>query len=147
MGQEVTEGDRPLGRPEARLAGGVEALEHLGPREVRDDLARGALQTELAALDELHDGGRRDRLGHRGDPHHRVRRHRRFLAELPLAERALVERPLVCGCGRDDARHGLRLHGLAENLVETLEVRHAPLPLDALGAITGHLRHARQVYP
>src|SRR3989449_11119609 len=49
VGQEVTERDRPLGRPKPRLPGRVEALEHFGRGELRDHLARRTLEAQLAS--------------------------------------------------------------------------------------------------
>ena len=127
MGQKVAERDRPLGRPQAWLPGRVEALQHPGLVEVGDHLDGRAIEIELAPLDELHGGGRRDGLGHGRDPDDGVCRHRSRLPQRPLPERALVDEPRVGGDRRHDPRHRSGLHGLAEHFVEDREVRHARL--------------------
>jgi hypothetical protein len=44
---------------------------------VRDERRHAIVEREPALLDERHDGGARDRLGHAGDPEERVGLHRR----------------------------------------------------------------------
>src|SRR5438445_247071 len=145
VGQEVTQRDRPLGLPEARLAGGVEALEHFRGGDFRDDLARRTLETELAPLDELHRRRGGDRFGHRRDPDHRVECHWRVLTELPLAEGALVENSPVAGGDCDDAWHGLRRNGLAEDRVDALEVWHWSISFWMRRSPTAEPRWLRQL--
>ena len=103
VGQQVTQRDRPLGRPELGLALGIEALQHLRGAELHHDVADRLVETELALLDHLHGSDRGHRLGHRGDPEHRVRRHRCTAHEVALAEGAFVEDALVVGGERHDA--------------------------------------------
>ena len=127
VGQQVLQRDRPTGRPEPRLARRVEALQHLDRRELADHVARRLFEAQLAALDELHRRGARDGLGHRRDPHHRVDGHGRVLAELALAEGALVERAAVGRGHRHDPGHRFRLDRFAEHRVERGVGRHGLL--------------------
>jgi hypothetical protein len=94
VGEQVAQRNRPLRRPEPGRAGGVEALEHLRRAQAGVDVGHGALELQLALLDQLHGGDGRDRLGHRRDAKHRVERHRRALAERAHAEGTLVEQAL-----------------------------------------------------
>ena len=50
----------------------VEALEHLDLAELRHDRLDCRVEVEPSLLDELQRAGRRDRLGHRRVPEHRV---------------------------------------------------------------------------
>src|SRR2546426_2727916 len=56
----------------------------------------------------------------------RSERHGRRLAEIPLAEGALVQHFRVGRGHRNDPGHRLRLDGLAQDPIEVHEARHGP---------------------
>ena len=128
VGHEVAQRDRLRRRAQLRLAVVVEALEHLGRGEVRQQFADRLVERELALFDQLHRARGRDRLGHRGDPEHAVGGHRIVLAEVALAERALVDHLLGGGRHRDHAGNLPGVALLAENLVDIRLVLHGWLP-------------------
>ena len=111
VSEEVAQRDRSLGGAKLRCAAGVEPLEHLGLLQLRKQLAHRLIELQLALLDQLHAGGARDRLGHRCDPEHAVRGDRG-------PERALVNDALLVCCNGDEARHGPRVDGLAQRLID-----------------------------
>ena len=118
VGHEMAQRDRLFGRPQFRLALGVETFQHLRRGEVRQQLADRLVQRELALLDQLHAGRGRDRLGHRGDPEHAVGGHGIVLGQVAFAERALVDH-LIAGRGhRDHAGNFLGLAFLTQNLID-----------------------------
>ena len=82
-------------RPQLRLALGVKAFEHLRRGEIGQHLADRLIERELALLDQLHAGRRRDRLGHRGDPEHAVGGHGVVFGQVAFAERALIDHLLA----------------------------------------------------
>jgi hypothetical protein len=119
VGQQVPEGDRPLGGAQQRRATGAEAFEHLrrGQRGFADVRHR-CVEAEPALLDELHRPNAGDRLCHREDAEDRVERHWRPAAELAHAERPLVDRPLVARRHRDDPRHLASRDRTAQHLID-----------------------------
>ena len=119
VGQQVAQRDRPLGRPQLGRARGVEALRAPAAEASSGSSSPiGLLELQLALLDQLHAGRRGHGLGHRRDPEHRVGRHVRAVGHVALAERALVDDPLVGRRDRDDARHGPGVDRLTERLVD-----------------------------
>ncbi len=67
MAEQVGNGDGPIGGNHLRRIGGP-AHEHLRGGKLRQDAGHRIPQPEAALLHQLHDGHRRDRLGHREDP-------------------------------------------------------------------------------
>ena len=115
VGEQVLERDRPLGRTQLRLAARVEAFEHLHVGDLGQDFPDRTVERELALFDKLHRRSAGDRLGHRGDPEHGVERHRIRLAEVALAECALID-DLAAGRGHcDDTRHLSRASAASRN--------------------------------
>src|SRR6185295_14275432 len=88
--------------------------------ERRVDLGGRRVEAELALLYLLHRGGAGQRLGHRGDPDHRVERHRRVLIERALAEGAFVDRPARRRRHGDDAWDVTRVHAALQHFICTL---------------------------
>ena len=72
--------------------------------EVRNEWRNAIVELELAFLDELHDGGAGDRLGHAGDPEQRVRLHRRLVLDIRVTKAARVDQLAI-------AHHGNRATG------------------------------------
>jgi hypothetical protein len=93
----------------ARLAGVVEALEHLDLRYLRRVLFCGVAKTEHVLLDKLHDRHARDRLGAREGGEVGIRGHRHSPAELALSGGALVKILVAVRRHRDHARHAVLL--------------------------------------
>ena len=118
VGQQMPQRDRPLGRPQPRRAGIVEPLQYLGRRQFRKHIPDRLIQLQPALLDELHSRHRGHRLGHRREPEDAVGRHVGPVHEVPRAERAFVEDPLVGRRHRDDPRHLSGLRGLAQDRVD-----------------------------
>ena len=118
VGHEMAQRDRVLRRPQFWRAIGVETFEHLRGGEIGQHLADRGLERELALLDELHGGRRRDRLGHRGDPEHAVGRHGVVLGQVALAERALVDHLFAVRGDRDHAGNFLGLALLPQDLID-----------------------------
>jgi hypothetical protein len=118
MGEQMPQRDRVLRRPQLRLALLVETLEHLRRLEFGEQRAHWLLELQLALLDELHGGGRRDRLGHRRDPEHRVECHVGALGEVALAERALVQDPILRHRRCDHAGDVPAFRRLAQNRIK-----------------------------
>ena len=111
-----------------RLALGVETFQHLRAGEIGQQLADRLIERELALLDELHAGRRRDRLGHRGDPEHAVGGHRIVLGQVAFAERALIDH-LIAGRGhRDHAGNFLGVAFLTQNLIDLGFALHGSPP-------------------
>ena len=74
-----------------RLALGIEALEHLRRGEIGQHLADRRVERELALFDQLHGGGGRNRLGHRGDPEHAVCGHAGGFGQVAFSEGPLID--------------------------------------------------------
>jgi hypothetical protein len=92
------------GVAQARLAGGVETFEHFRMREPRRVFADARIQTDLALLDELHDGDGRDRFCHGGDAEDCVELHALFRGDVLGAKCAFVKNAISRGGNCDDAR-------------------------------------------
>ena len=117
MGQQMPKRDVASGRAQLRLARTVESFQHLGCGELRQHVPDRPVERELAALDELHGGGRRDRLGHGGDPEQCVDGHGGARRQHALAERTLVDGTVPCRRHGDHAWYRSGLGRLAEHLV------------------------------
>ena len=91
VGEQLAQGDRAARRAELRRAIGAEALQHLRGGEAGQVGGNGAIERQPALFDQLHGGGGGDGLGHGGEPHHAVRRHRRLGGAVGGAEGALIE--------------------------------------------------------
>ena len=115
---QLAQRDLSLRRAQLCRAAGIETFQHLRRSEIGQQLADRFVQRELALLDQLHAGGGRDRLGHRGDPEHAVGGHRIVLAEVALAERALINRLASGGRHRNDTGDFLRVALLSQQLVD-----------------------------
>lgn len=100
MGQQVSHGDRSLGRAKARRSVGGEAFEDLRSGELRQVPGRIVIEVDAALLDKLHAGGRGKGFGHRQQPEHGVGRHWRTGCDVRFAKGALVH-DAVAAC-----RHG-----------------------------------------
>jgi hypothetical protein len=119
VGHEVAHGGDPRCRPEPVGPGGaVEGLEDLQAREGGQVFLDGIVEPEPALLDELHRGGRGDRLGHRRDAEQRICRQRPAGRDIGFAERALVQHPLAIGRHGDHAGKVLVPDRLAQLVVE-----------------------------
>ncbi len=122
MGHQMAQGDRLLRRPKFWLALGVKAIQHSRRGEIGQHLADRLVERELALFDQLHAGGRRDRLGHRGDPEHAVLGHRIVLGvalgQIALAERALVDHVFRRRRDRDHAGDFLGVAHPTQKLVD-----------------------------
>jgi hypothetical protein len=90
----------------------------LGRSKIGQQFADRLIQRQLTLLDQLHAGGSGYRLGHRGDPEHAIGGHRVILAEVTLAERALVDGLASGGRHRNDAGNLLGVAFLAQQLVD-----------------------------
>ncbi len=82
--QQVLHGHRPPKRHQIELAVVLDADLLIG--KFRDELRNGVAEQEMAILDQHHDAGRDDRLGHRKDAKDRIVRHRRGGRRALLAE-------------------------------------------------------------
>ena len=119
VGEEVTERNRPLGRPQQWLAALIEAIEDLRRGDRRIDIRHRRLERELALLDQPQRGHRRDQLHHGGDTENRVARHRRPFMNAPAAKDPFVE-DAGFGCGHGDhARHILGADGGAQDGIDS----------------------------
>jgi hypothetical protein len=130
VGQQVPERHRTPGRAQLQCAGRIEPCEHLHPRQFRHDVSRRGVELQQgAAFNELHRGSGRDGFGHRGDPEDRIGRHGCVFPEFARAESAFVQDALIRGCHRHDAGHILRVHRLAEHVINGLCAAHLVTPL------------------
>ena len=129
VGHQMAQRDRILRRPQLRFAIGIETFEHLRRGEIRQHLADRLVERELALLDQLHAGGRRDRLGHRGDPEHAVQRHGVVLGQVAFAERALVDHLFAVGGHCDHAGNFLGVAFLAQHLIDLSFALHGSPPV------------------
>ena len=120
--------DRLLRRAQFRLALGVKAFQHLRVGEIGQQLADRLVQRELALFHELHAGGARDGLGHRGDPEHAVGGHGIVLGQVALAERALINHLIAGRRHRDHAGNFLGLAFLTQNLIDLGFALHGSPP-------------------
>ena len=99
----------PLASKPSSTCGDAEIGQHLADRRV---------ERELALLDQLHGRGRRDRLGHRGDPEHAVRGHGVVLGQVAFAERALIDHFLAGRGHRDHAGNFPGVAFLTQHLID-----------------------------
>jgi hypothetical protein len=117
--QQVVDRDAPLRATQARLAVGIEALEHLQRVDLRHMVAGGVGQVQPAFLDQLQGQRRGHRLGGREDREHRVQRHRGGLAQFAHAGGAGIDLGQAVGDHRDDAGHAaVAVHGLVQQPVQ-----------------------------
>ena len=79
------------------------AVEDVQVLKVGQQLAERRVETELAALDQLQGGDRGDRLGHGGDPEHRVRGHGLRSARRAMSGGRLIGYPATVHRERDRA--------------------------------------------
>ena len=125
VGQQVADGDRLGRRAKLRLAVGVEAGQQLQIGQRRQQLPGGLVHGGLALLDQLHHADTGDRLGHGGDPEHRVFRHRLAAADAALTEDAVIEHGAVSPGGeRNGACDLARIDGSLELGVKKSGGRH-----------------------
>ena len=103
MDHQHAGGDVALRRTEAWLALVVKALDDLKPADVGCVGLGRRVEIELAFLDELQNGGARDRLGGREDGEHAVGRHVGRLVEPAFARGAFVDVAMPVGHHRNDA--------------------------------------------
>ena len=119
MCEQMAQCDRRFRRAQLGFAAGIEALQNLHLGKFRHPFAGGRFEIELALLDQLHGGGARDGLGHRGDPDDGIERHGLRLAERAHAMGTLVEDGAIApGRHGDHARHVAQLTGLAEQGID-----------------------------
>ena len=104
MSEQVPQRDRALRCTQQPLAVGVDR-EHPRVAERRHHARRRCVEVERAAFNQLNRGDRRDRLGHRGEPHHGIGRHRNAVVQRAFAEGAFVERRFAVRSHGHDARH------------------------------------------
>ena len=126
--QQMTQRDRSARWTQTRRARGVESLQNLDAGQLRDTLSEWFVQTKAALLDQLHRRHGCHGLGHGRDPHHAVQRHGRVLADLALAECALVDEVVVVSCERNDAGRHACVDGALEHLVHSACDYHRALP-------------------
>ena len=93
---------------------GIERFEDLLRQASRQVHGRWIVQTGFALLHQHHDGSRRDRFGHGGDPEDRIHRHRKALRHIPAAERASVDDAVSVG----DQAHDSRDVRVADDLIQ-----------------------------
>ena len=128
VGHEMAQRDRLLRRAQFRLAAWRRSLPAPAAGEIGQQLADRLVERELALLDELHAGGRRDRLGHRGDPEHAVGGHGIVLGQVALAERALIDHLIAGRRHRDHAGNLLGLAFLTQHLIDLSFALHGSPP-------------------
>ena len=131
--QQMTQRDRSAGWTQTRRARGVESLQNLDAGQLRDTLSEWFVQTKAALLDQLHRRHGCHGLGHGRDPHHAVQRHGRVLADLALAECALVDDAVVVSCERNNAGRHACVDGALEHLVYATCNYHLSLPMVSPG--------------
>ena len=125
---QMAQRDRLRGGAQFWFAAGVKAFQHLRVGEIGQELADRLVQRKLALLHELHRAGAHDLLGHGGDPEHAVGGHRIVLAEVALAERALVDHLAAGRCHRDHAGNLPGLALLTQNLIDLRFALHGSPP-------------------
>ena len=125
VGQKMAQGDGPTGRACLWLTRGIEAGQHAHIAERRHHRAGRCVEFEQTALHQLQRGARGDRLGHRGDAHHRVDRHRLAASQAANAESALVERALGRGDHRRHAGDIAAFGCLTEQMIDAGLKTHA----------------------
>ena len=91
VGHELAQRDRRFRRPQFWFAVGVKAFQHLHRGEIGQQFSDRLVERQLALLDQLHRAGRRDGLGHGGNPEHAVGGHGIVFGEVAFAERALID--------------------------------------------------------
>ena len=124
VGHQLAKRDVAARRPRPRIAVGVKSLEHLRLGEFRKHRLDRRVERQLAALDLLHGAGAGDRLGHRGDPHHRIGGHRRACREIALAIAAFENHPVLRRRGGRDARHLARIGRSLERARNSARIDH-----------------------
>ena len=117
-----------LRRAQLWFAAGVKTFQHLRVGQIRQQLADRLIQRKLALFDELHAGGARNRLGHGGDPEHAIGGHGIVLAQVALAERALINHLAAGRRHRDHAGNLLGLAFLTQNLIDLGFALHGSPP-------------------
>src|SRR5210317_372429 len=110
MGQELAHGYGRLGGSQYRFVVGIKALENLDASELWQILTNGAIQLDLALLNELHDCDRRYCFGHRGDPSDGVNRHLGVARYVSEASCTLVDNSVRCRCNGDNSRNSPSLN-------------------------------------
>jgi hypothetical protein len=95
VGQQVADGHGA-----ARLGGAGLRRQRLGA-ESRQEFGDGVVEPQLAFFDEHQHAHGRDRLGHRGDPEHRVAAHRPLAGDVRQSEGLQRDR----AAGRHDQGH------------------------------------------
>ncbi len=129
VGQQVAQGDRPRGRPQAGLVT-IEAFEELWCCERRQERADRCIERQRTPLDQLHGRYRGERLGHRGDPEHGILVHRGAAREIAQAEGALVDDAVRIGCHRDHAWHGAAVDPMAQRSLDLAGLDHRSFSRD-----------------
>ena len=117
---QVPQRDRSPRRTQPWLASGIEAFQYLRRGQLRQQPGDRPVERELALLDELHRGGRGDRLGHRGDPEHRVGSHHGALGQHATAKRALIDHAVARRRHCDDTRNVAALDRGSKNFIHAL---------------------------
>src|SRR4051812_5162770 len=93
--------------------------------EVRDKWRNAIVELELAFLDERHDGGAGDRLGHAGDPEQRVRLDRCLVLEIRVTKAARVEQLAIAHQSNRATGNAVRPHHIAHALLERPQSRYS----------------------
>ena len=127
-------------RPQSWSTWRIEPVQHLRLAKPADDLASRLIQPGAALLDQLHQSGAGDRLGHRGNVEHRVQRDRRVAGHARVAERAPVDRFVGSRCHRHHAGDRARSGGLRQQPVDVLCQCHPRFP----SIFRGNLRWPRR---
>ena len=125
VGQQMAQGDGPTGRAHQRLPLGIEAGQHAYIAERRYHRAGRCVELQQTALHQLQCGARGDRLGHRGNAHHGVDRHRLAASQAAHAESAFVERALGRGGHRGHAGDIAAFGGFTEQMIDAGLKTHA----------------------
>ena len=120
-GEQVLERDRAFGG-HGVVEVGVDAAQHAAVGQLGEEVVDRCVKVQGAVVDEPHDGGGGDGLGHRGDTEDVVAPQGLGVAEGPGADDIDV-RTAVAGDERDAAGHVAALDMTAQDVVETDETR------------------------